>query len=441
MSNLLLNRIGVAGKKKIENIKNFSGSIIVDADRPWLGLASFTEDTQRFFFGRDTEIAEIFVRVRDNLLTTLYGQSGLGKSSLLGAGLLPKLRVEQFCPVQIRLRYHDGAPPLIDQVFSHLAEAGLVGAARPANLWEWLHHRETRPEELDTRPPVLVFDQFEENVLVPLLVRSRKERHDRIAREAARRKLAEEAVKSRKRRMVFGAMLLLTLVAAAGGVYGFIQASEAKKSESKALESERKAIGLAKIAEQETNNTRNALADAKTERGKAMDLAADAKHVGRQRRLPALQNEHPGANHRFAQTGHHPLANAAVSGDDQTNRRETDEWLPTGVPLELHLARQKPQSLHRRTHGQDPHRSKHAGLRLQNHGPEGQEVIAPPLLVWCLAPEMIEAGTIVTLSRAQCHRCGSRPRTGGANTRWNKNDSPPQPHRCAINGSPPFAGP
>lgn len=64
------------------------------------------------FFGRDAEIAESFVRVRDNLLTTLYGQSGLGKSSLLGAGLLPKLRVEQFRPVQIRLHYHEGAPPL-----------------------------------------------------------------------------------------------------------------------------------------------------------------------------------------------------------------------------------------------------------------------------------------------------------------------------------------
>ena len=66
----------------------------VDADHPWLGLATFTEETQRFFFGRDAEIAEIFVRVRDHTLTILYGQSGLGKSSLLGAGLLPKLRVE-----------------------------------------------------------------------------------------------------------------------------------------------------------------------------------------------------------------------------------------------------------------------------------------------------------------------------------------------------------
>ena len=58
----------------------------VNADAPWLGLLPFTEETQRFFFGRDAEIREIFLRVRDQPLTVLHGQSGLGKSSLLGAG-------------------------------------------------------------------------------------------------------------------------------------------------------------------------------------------------------------------------------------------------------------------------------------------------------------------------------------------------------------------
>lgn len=136
--------------------------VTVDADHPWLGLAAFTEETQRFFFGRDAEIAEIFVRVRDNTLTILYGQSGLGKSSLLGAGLLPKLRVEDYRPVQIRLRYDATDPPLLDQVFAELEKVGLLGTTRPATLWEWLHHRESRPGDFDTRPPVLVFDQFEE---------------------------------------------------------------------------------------------------------------------------------------------------------------------------------------------------------------------------------------------------------------------------------------
>ncbi len=136
--------------------------VTVDADHPWLGLAAFTEETQRFFFGRDAEIAEIFVRVRDNTLTILYGQSGLGKSSLLGAGLLPKLRVEDYRPVPIRLRYDEIDPPLLDQVFAELEKASLLGTSRPATLWEWLHHRENRPADFDTRPPVLVFDQFEE---------------------------------------------------------------------------------------------------------------------------------------------------------------------------------------------------------------------------------------------------------------------------------------
>lgn len=136
--------------------------IKVDADRPWLGLSSFSEETQRFFFGRDAEIAEIFVRVRDNTLTTLYGQSGLGKSSLLGAGLLPKLRIEDYRPVQIRLRYDESDPPLLDQVFAEIEKAGLLGRARPVSLWEWLHHRENRPTGFESRPPVLVFDQFEE---------------------------------------------------------------------------------------------------------------------------------------------------------------------------------------------------------------------------------------------------------------------------------------
>ncbi len=142
----------------------FNPALVVDADHPWLGLSSFTEATQRFFFGRDAEISEIYVRVREQPLTVLYGQSGLGKSSLLGAGLIPKLRVENFRPVLIRLRYEASAPPLVAQVFETLAAHGLGAPdlAPPATLWEWLHHLAHRPADLESRPPVLVFDQFEE---------------------------------------------------------------------------------------------------------------------------------------------------------------------------------------------------------------------------------------------------------------------------------------
>ena len=59
----------------------------VDENNPWLGLASFTEETRAFFYGRDEEIAELARRVQRKLLTLLFGQSGLGKTSILRAGL------------------------------------------------------------------------------------------------------------------------------------------------------------------------------------------------------------------------------------------------------------------------------------------------------------------------------------------------------------------
>jgi len=61
-------------------------------ESPWLGLRPFTEDARAFFFGRSAELEDLYERVVDRPLTTLYGQSGLGKSSLLQAALVPRLR-------------------------------------------------------------------------------------------------------------------------------------------------------------------------------------------------------------------------------------------------------------------------------------------------------------------------------------------------------------
>src|ERR1700760_2760698 len=79
----------------------------VDARNPWLGLASFTEETRAYFFGREEEVAELARRVQRKLLTVLFGQSGLGKTSILRAGLVPKLRAQGYCPVYVRI---DSAP-------------------------------------------------------------------------------------------------------------------------------------------------------------------------------------------------------------------------------------------------------------------------------------------------------------------------------------------
>ncbi len=71
---------------------NTAASSTIDAQHPWLGLDSFTEETRAYFYGRDEEVAELARRVQRKLLTILFGQSGLGKTSILRAGIVPRLR-------------------------------------------------------------------------------------------------------------------------------------------------------------------------------------------------------------------------------------------------------------------------------------------------------------------------------------------------------------
>ena len=147
------------------------GGPSVDPDHPWLGLHPFSEENQHYFFGRTAEIRDIFLRVREEPLTVLYGQSGLGKTSLLRAGLMPKLRVEGFRPVRLLLDFSADSGSLIAQVRAALAEACADGQSPGAllehwaslpSLWEIFTHEELRPPDLVERPPVLIFDQFEE---------------------------------------------------------------------------------------------------------------------------------------------------------------------------------------------------------------------------------------------------------------------------------------
>jgi WD40 repeat protein len=149
-----------------------SSEVSVDANHPWLGLQPFTEETQRYFFGRTDEIREIFLLVRGHPLTLLFGQSGLGKTSLLRAGLIPKLRVENYRPICMLLDFSESADSLIDQVRRAItdavasneitAEDWLERWVPLVTLWEIFAHFELRPPKLESQPLVLIFDQFEE---------------------------------------------------------------------------------------------------------------------------------------------------------------------------------------------------------------------------------------------------------------------------------------
>ncbi len=144
----------------------------MDPENPWPGLAAYSEQSSTYFYGRGDEVGELLRRVRRHRLTVLFGQSGLGKTSLLNAGLFPLLRSERFLPVPLRLDFSPGAIGLVEQVKTRIqaviAESGLAEEAsnpRPdETLWAYFHRRgdQFRGPDGQLRVLVLVFDQFEE---------------------------------------------------------------------------------------------------------------------------------------------------------------------------------------------------------------------------------------------------------------------------------------
>ena len=145
-----------------------AGTPTLNADNPWPGLLAFREADQDYFEGRHAETEELFRLVMRDQLTVFFGLSGLGKSSLLQAGLFPLLRRD--LPVYIRLDFSSANLDLIAQVkFAIAKQAELAQIEAPAldpkeSLWESFHRQESDFWTRRNRPvmPLIIFDQFEE---------------------------------------------------------------------------------------------------------------------------------------------------------------------------------------------------------------------------------------------------------------------------------------
>ena len=61
-------------------------------ETPYVGLVPYTEADAAFFFGREAEKRIITANLRAARLTLVYGASGVGKTSLLLAGVVHDLR-------------------------------------------------------------------------------------------------------------------------------------------------------------------------------------------------------------------------------------------------------------------------------------------------------------------------------------------------------------
>lgn len=173
--------------------RSASDELRLTPQNPWPGLPAFTAANSQFFFGREAEIAEIFRRVRRQMLTVLFGVSGLGKTSLLQAGLLPRLGGTPFHPILIRLDHAPEAEDLIEQVRSTIARAVAAAAGNPnlkiprapekdEDLWGYFHNKALDWFDAKGEPvyPVLVFDQFEEIFTRETRTRATEERKQRF---------------------------------------------------------------------------------------------------------------------------------------------------------------------------------------------------------------------------------------------------------------------
>jgi tetratricopeptide (TPR) repeat protein len=144
--------------------------IVPDAENPWPGLHEFGESGKEFFNGRDQETAELFRLVNDAPLTVLFGASGLGKTSLLLAGLSPRLRQQNKLPIYVRLDPQSRGAPLLEQAAAafrvELDARVLDPTPFPSDelLWEYLHRADLEfwSETNHLLTPVFIFDQFEE---------------------------------------------------------------------------------------------------------------------------------------------------------------------------------------------------------------------------------------------------------------------------------------
>jgi len=142
----------------------------LDPDNPWPGLDAYEEAARDYFKGRNDEAEELLRRVAESPVTVLFGKSGLGKTSLLKAGLFPRLRAHHYLPIFIRFDVRPEAPPLIDQMRTAFCESiaaqhvDAPAIGKSETLWEYLHRADLElwsPQNY-LLTPVLVCDQFEE---------------------------------------------------------------------------------------------------------------------------------------------------------------------------------------------------------------------------------------------------------------------------------------
>ena len=160
---------------------------------PWLSFRQYEEKDAQRFKGRDADIKNLFHLVEGSDICVLYAESGIGKSSLVKAGLVPNLRGNMYLPIPFVLAEEQLSIGNPRAAFENniraqiLSEISVLNKELPNNakynitddypdnhseafdnsLWWFL--RSNRITSLGFEViPVIVFDQFEEIFKLPV---------------------------------------------------------------------------------------------------------------------------------------------------------------------------------------------------------------------------------------------------------------------------------
>ena len=142
---------------------------------PYRGLLPFSEDEARYFFGRDADREIIAANLIATRLTLLYSPSGVGKTSVLLAGVAHDLRElaqdgaldghgPEYLPVVVR-RWSGDPIAAIDDALRTSAERLMGAVPDPAPAEERLVDRLRHWAVATDTTLLIVLDQFEEFLL------------------------------------------------------------------------------------------------------------------------------------------------------------------------------------------------------------------------------------------------------------------------------------
>lgn len=176
-----------------------TGSIQYTKDRnPWYSFRPYQESDANSFKGRGKDITEVMKFIVRNNVVVCYAKSGIGKSSLINAGLMPRLRKKQILPIQIKFTENFFATENLEEIIRNLIYSEIQKLNKNAekdnnnerysiekhpsieenalmtaidkeladtSIWWWLNTYQIicKHGEFDiVYQPILIFDQFEE---------------------------------------------------------------------------------------------------------------------------------------------------------------------------------------------------------------------------------------------------------------------------------------